>query len=70
MRYYFLGCAIMLLCGCDSNEWRDPDKQLEEEGIYCYSTLGSVDCYRRPIKRAVRTPVGYEGPPPPISTNE
>lgn len=65
----FLGWGL-LLSGCDMPEWKDPDVHIEEKGIYCYSTLGGIDCYKRPLKRCARQPLGYEGPPPPQDINE
>lgn len=60
----------LFLFGCGDKEWKDPDEHLEESGMYCYPTLGGVDCYRRPLKRNVRQPLGYDGPPPPQTVNE
>lgn len=65
---FLFGCFFLSSCG--TPEWKDPDTHIEEKGIYCYPTLGGVDCYKRPVKRCVRKPLGYEGPPPPQNVNE
>lgn len=70
MRYVVLLGFGLFLMGCGDGGWKDPDVHLEESGMYCYPTLGGVDCYRRPLKRNVRQPLGYEGPPPPQTVNE
>lgn len=70
-KYVVTGLLGLMLLGCaEEPKWRDPDEFVEKEGMYCYATLGGVDCYKRPIKRCVRQPIGYEGPPPPQEVNE
>jgi hypothetical protein len=71
MRYFIMGSICLLVAGCATDtSWKDPDAWVENAGVYCYATLGGVDCYKRPIKRCVRQPIGYEGPPPPQEINE
>jgi hypothetical protein len=71
MRYIvFIGCFFGISACNTTQDWKDPDAHIEDNGVYCYSTLGSVDCYKRPVKRCVRQPLGYEGPPPPQDINE
>lgn len=36
----------------------------DEPPVYCYRTLGDVDCYKRPLLGAERRLVNYYGPPP------
>jgi hypothetical protein len=36
----------------------------DEEPIYCYRSLGAVDCYRKPDRRSDSRLVNYYGPAP------
>lgn len=70
MRFLWVFPGVLLV-GCGENPgWKDPDQTIEEEGVYCYETLGGVDCYKRPLKRCARNPIGYKGPPPPQEVYE
>jgi hypothetical protein len=71
MRHFLVIGLCLSVIGCSNQPtWRDPDQHIEEQGMYCYETLGGVDCYKRPLKQCVRQPIGHTGPPPPEIINE
>lgn len=61
------GLGAVLVAGCGGPAHVDPYAVAVSEytpPIYCYRTIGDVDCYRRPLLGAERRLVNFYGPPP------
>lgn len=56
--------AILALPGCISYESAYERAVYDDEPVYCYQSLGSVDCYRSPNRRDDMRLVNYYGPAP------
>ncbi|MBK8210705.1 MAG: hypothetical protein IPK78_12820 [Rhodospirillales bacterium] len=56
--------AVFALSGCASYETAYEKAVYEDEPVYCYQSLGAVDCYRRPNRRDDARLVNYYGPGP------
>lgn len=56
--------AILALLGCTSYESAYERAVYDEEPVYCYQSLGGVDCYRSPYRRDDTRLVNYYGPAP------
>lgn len=58
MSRVFVLAAAVLLGGC-------ADAQLATgDGVYCYATLASPNCFTRPVPQDRDRLLGYRGPPP------
>ena len=56
--------AILGLSGCVSYESAYEKAIYDDEPVYCYQSLGAVDCYRKPYRRDDARLVNYYGPAP------
>ena len=56
--------AIPCLAGCTSFESEYERGVYDYEPLYCYQTLGGVDCHRQPHHRDAARLVNYYGPAP------
>ncbi|MBK8175636.1 MAG: hypothetical protein IPK66_10350 [Rhodospirillales bacterium] len=56
--------AVLVLGACASDETVYEKGVADYEPIYCYQTIGSVDCHRRPKPRDAARLVNHYGPPP------
>ena len=56
--------AILTLSGCTTYESAYERAVYDDEPVYCYQSLGSVDCYRKPYRRDDARLVNYYGPAP------
>jgi hypothetical protein len=56
--------AILCLAGCTSFESEYEKGVYDYEPLYCYQTLGGVDCHRQPHRRDAARLVNYYGPAP------
>ncbi len=56
--------ALMYLAGCTSFESEYERGVYDYEPLYCYQTLGGVDCHRKPHHRDAARLVNYYGPAP------
>lgn len=56
--------AAFGLSGCVSYETAYEKAVYDDEPVYCYQSLGAVDCYRRPNRRDDARLVNYYGPGP------
>ena len=56
--------AILCLAACTSFESEYEKGVHEYEPLYCYQTLGSVDCHRKPHHQDAARLVNYYGPAP------
>lgn len=61
---YGVALAALSVVGCVNYESEYERSVYDFEPIYCYQTLGKVDCYRRPQSREARQLVNYYGPAP------
>lgn len=48
-----------------AKDWVVPQVAVEEEPIYCYRTLGKVDCHGDPLGKDAEGRIFGEQPPPP-----
>ncbi len=67
VRYASLGTLVSaVVSGCGGAEHASPYAAavFDDPPIYCYRTIGDVDCYARPLAGAERRLVNYYGPPP------
>lgn len=60
------GLVSVLLSGCGGREHASPYAAavFDDPPIYCYRTIGDVDCFGRPLAGAERRLVNYYGLPP------
>ena len=56
--------AIFGLNACVSYESAYEKAVYDDEPVYCYQSLGAVDCYRKPYRRDDARLVNYYGPAP------
>jgi hypothetical protein len=56
--------ALLCLAGCTSFESEYEKGVYDYEPLYCYQTLGGVDCHRQPHHRDAARLVNYYGPAP------
>jgi len=56
--------AVLALSGCTSYESAYERAVYDDEPVYCYQSLGGVDCYRTPNRRDDTRLVNYYGPAP------
>lgn len=56
--------AVLALFGCTSYESAYERAVYDDEPVYCYQSLGGVDCYRSPYRRDDTRLVNYYGPAP------
>jgi hypothetical protein len=56
--------ALLSLPGCTSFESEYEKGVYDYEPLYCYQTLGGVDCHRKPHQRDATRLVNYYGPAP------
>jgi hypothetical protein len=56
--------AISCLAACTSFESEYEKGVYDYEPLYCYQTLGGVDCHRKPHHRDATRLVNYYGPAP------
>lgn len=56
--------VLAVLSGCVSYESAYEKAVYNEEPVYCYQSIGTVDCYRKPDRRSDARLVNYYGPAP------
>jgi hypothetical protein len=56
--------AVFAVSGCVAYETAYEKAVYDDEPVYCYQSLGAVDCYRRPNRRDDARLVNYYGPGP------
>lgn len=64
MRGWPIALIFAVLIGCGERDSPYVAAVREEQPIYCYQTLASVDCYAKPLFRDERQMVNFFGPPP------
>lgn len=56
--------AVVVLAACTDYVDRYEEHVYDREPLYCYDTIGEVQCYREPFHRDDRRLVNYFGPHP------
>ena len=64
---FLSGCAEDIRAGIDEVFGRkvQPKKIMAVESLYCYRTIGKVNCYAEPLEgQEANRLIGYDGPAP------
>ena len=63
--FFLPGCADKIRANIDRFISEDKEKQVATETLYCYRTIGKVNCYAQPLPgQEANRLIGHEGTSP------